>query len=65
MCEVSVYLIDEQGDEKLIFESVDKITPNGSGLCLENIFSQRKYIKAKIKEMSLTNLRITLERAAD
>jgi predicted RNA-binding protein len=65
MCEANVYLVDEKGEEKLIFESVDKITPNGSGLCLENIFSQRKYIKAKIKEVSLANLRVTLERAAE
>ena len=62
MCECSVYLINEKGEEKLIFEAVDRITPSGSGLCLENIFSQRKYIRAKLKELSLDDLKITLER---
>lgn len=65
MCEVNVYLVNEKGEEKLIFESVNKIMPFGSGVCLENIFYQRKYIKAKIKEMSLASFRITLESAAD
>ncbi|MHB8062220.1 MAG: CooT family nickel-binding protein [Ruminiclostridium sp.] len=65
MCEVNVYLIDESGEEKLIFKAVDKIEPYGSGLCLENIFYQRKYIMAKIKEMSLAERRIILESLAE
>ena len=63
MCEVNVYLKEENGEEKLIFQSVDKIEPFGRGLCLENIFWQRKYIKAKIIEMSLTDRKVLLERA--
>jgi hypothetical protein len=35
MCEANVYLIDENGNEKLFLESVDKIVPEGSELCLE------------------------------
>lgn len=65
MCEANVYLVDEKGAERLIFESVDKIIPFGGGLCLENIFSQKKYIRAKIKEISMADLRITLERVAE
>lgn len=65
MCEVNVYLIDEKGEEKLIFESVNRIESYRKGLCLENIFYQRKYILAKVKEMSLDDRLIVLERLAD
>lgn len=62
MCEANVYLIDKEGNEKLILESVDKILPNHGVIELENIFSQRKTIKAKIKEMTLVEHRIVLEK---
>ena len=62
MCEANVYLLDEEGNKKLFLESVDKIIPEGNELCLENIFNQRKYIKARIKEMALVEHRIVLER---
>jgi len=65
MCEANVYLLDEEGRPILFLESVDKITPEGSELCLENIFNQRKYIKAKIKEMALVDHRIILEKLID
>lgn len=61
MCEANVYLIDKQGNEKLILESVDKIVPVGGVIELENIFSQRKTLKAKIKEMALVEHRVVLE----
>ena len=53
MCEANVYLIDREGRERLLLESVDKIIPGEEGIFLENIFSQRKTIRAKIKEMEL------------
>lgn len=65
MCEANVYLLDEKGEEKLFLESVDKIIPEGNGLCLEDIFSHRKFIKARIKEMALVDHRIVLERNLD
>lgn len=61
MCEANVYLIDKEGNEKLLLESVDKILPVDNMLKLENIFNQRKTIKAKIKEMALVDHRIVLE----
>jgi predicted RNA-binding protein len=61
MCEVNVYLVDKSGQEKLIFEACDKIEPYGSGLCLQNIFYQRKYIYAQIKEIWFNERRIVLE----
>lgn len=65
MCEANVYLIDEEGKQKLFLESVDKIIPEGNELCLENIFNQKKYIKARIKEMALVEHRIILEKSID
>lgn len=63
MCEANVYFVDKEGKEKLLLESVDKIIPNEDGIFLENIFSQRKTVKAKIKEMALVEHRIVLEEA--
>lgn len=61
MCEANVYLLGKDGNEKLILESVDKVIPSGKEILLENIFSQRKTIKAKIKEMALVEHKIILE----
>lgn len=61
MCEANVYLIDKNGNEKLLLEAVDKILPINGVIELENIFNQRKTVKAKIKEMALVEHRIVLE----
>ena len=61
MCEANVYLVDKEGNEKLLLESVDKLVPSEEGIMLENIFSERKTVKAKIKEMALVEHRIVLE----
>lgn len=62
MCEANVYLIDKDGKETLLLESVDKVIPTEEGLFLENIFSQRKIVKAKIKEMALVEHKIFVEK---
>jgi predicted RNA-binding protein len=61
MCEANVYLIDRDGNEKLLLEAVDKVVPTDEGVFLENIFSQRKLVKGKIKEMALVEHRIIIE----
>ncbi len=61
MCEANVYIIDKQGNEKLLLESVDKIIPVDGMIEMENIFSQRKTVKARIKEMALVEHRIVIE----
>lgn len=61
MCEANVYLLDKNGNEKLLLESVDKVVPCDKGILLENIFNQRKTVKAKIKEMALVEHKIILE----
>ncbi len=62
MCEANVYLLDENGEEKLFLESVDKIFPEEDNLILEDIFGRRKTLKAKIKEMELVDHRIVLQK---
>lgn len=61
MCESNVY-IDRAGQEELLMESVDRIIPAEDGsIFMENIFGERKVIKARIKEMELVRHRIILE----
>jgi len=61
MCESSVYLRD--GDElKLYFANVDKIIPGENEMILEDIFGQKKIIKAELKELNLVDHRIIIER---
>lgn len=61
MCEQNVYMLNENGEEKLLMESVDKFIPNDNGIYIENIFGERKTIHATIKEMRLVDHRIILE----
>ena len=61
MCEANVYFLDKEGKETLILESVDKVIPTEDGILLESIFSERKTVKARIKEMALVEHRIVLE----
>ncbi len=61
MCESNVY-IDRAGQEELLMESVDRIIPAEDGsIFMENIFGERKVVKARIKEMELVHHRIILE----
>ena len=61
MCEANVYLVDKTGKEELILDSVDKVTPDENGITLENIYSERKTLRARIKLMELVEHRIILE----
>jgi predicted RNA-binding protein len=65
MCESNVYMIGRDGKEKLCMESVDRIIPMDDGIVLENIFSETKKVRAKIKEMALVSHRIVLEEQGD
>jgi len=62
MCESNVYLYSEDKGEELLLERVDKIIPSGDELFLENIFGERKIVKARIKEMALVEHKIVLEK---
>lgn len=62
MCEANVYLLDKDGNEKLLMESVDIIIPGkDNSISLENIYSERKTVKATIKKMALVHHRILLQ----
>jgi predicted RNA-binding protein len=59
MCEANAYLRKESGDE-LFMENVDSVLPHEDGLVLENIFGQRKLIRARIRELALVDHKIIL-----
>jgi len=61
MCEAHAYLRLDDEDE-LFFENVDRVEPQDDCLVLENIFGQRKIIKARIKELALVDHKIILEK---
>jgi predicted RNA-binding protein len=61
MCEANVYLIDRAGQVRLLMESVDTLVPGEDGIVLENIFSERRTVRARIREMALVSHRIVLE----
>lgn len=63
MCESNAYLKDGENEE-LFMESVDTIEPYENGLKLMDIFGKQMFIQAKIKNMTLLNHRIILERVS-
>jgi len=61
MCESNVYLKD--GDnEVLIMESVDTIEPCENGVNLMDILGRRLFVPARIRDMTLLNHRIIVEK---
>ncbi|HHT62735.1 MAG: CooT family nickel-binding protein [Bacillota bacterium] len=61
MCEANAYIINGE-QEDLFMEKVDRVIPENGQLILENIFGQKKIIKAQIKELALVDHRIILKR---
>lgn len=62
MCEANVYLLDKDGNTSLLLDAVDKVVPQEDDhIYLENIYGERKTIRAKIKEMHLVDHKIILE----
>jgi predicted RNA-binding protein len=62
MCEANAYLLEENGEKTLVLEAVDKVIPGEGEVFLENIFGERKTVKARIKEMALVDHKIFLQR---
>lgn len=61
MCEANVYINRGSGDE-LLMEKVDRIVPGEDhSIFMENIFGERKVIKARIREMELVHHRVILD----
>lgn len=61
MCESNVYL-KENEKETLIMESVDSIQPCENGLKLMDILGRQIFVPARIKNMTLLNHRIIIEK---
>jgi len=62
MCEANAYLRRGEIDE-LVLQNVDRVEYTEEGLLLEDIFGQRKILKARIRELALVDHRIILEQA--
>ena len=60
MCEANAYVMDKDGNQNLFLERVDTLTNGEDGLILENIFSERKLFKGRIKELALVSHKIIL-----
>jgi len=60
MCEANAYIIND-GKEELIMEAVDTIEPENDGLKMISIFGEQKFIKARIRSLSLVEHKVFLE----
>lgn len=61
MCEANAYMIDD-GEERLIMESVDKIEPTtDGGLRLVSIYGEQKFIQASVHTLELVEHKILLK----
>ncbi len=60
MCESAVYLI-KNGQEQLVLESVENLEVNGDQIRLQNIFGEKKELKAKVRSFSMNDHKIILQ----
>ena len=61
MCQSSAYLLDQEGEEKLLMEDVSLITPlEEGGVELVGLFGDRLTVQATIKELDLLKHRIVM-----
>lgn len=59
MCELTVYLLRDGREEKLM-DDVATITPEGESLVLVDLLGQQKIVEARFKELKLLEHRIYL-----
>lgn len=60
MCEARVYL-EKEGEKEEIMENVVSIKPEGDGLLLIDLFGERKFVSATLKEVKLLEHQVVLE----
>lgn len=60
MCEAKVYL-EKEGSREEIMENVVSIKPEGEKLLLVDLFGERKYVNATLKEVQLLDHQVILE----
>lgn len=61
MCELTVYIIEDDKEEKLM-EDVATITPEGERLVLTDLLGQQQIVEARIKELRLLEHKVYLTR---
>ena len=61
MCEANAYLYQD-GKEDLLLEDVDILRPENGKFYLRSITGEQKVVEASIKEISLLNHKIILEK---
>ena len=59
MCEIKVFLL-ENGEEKLILESVEYLKIEGKKVFMRNIFGEKKEIEAHFREFDSSEGKILL-----
>lgn len=60
MCEAKAYLLRE-GQEELVLESVDVLEDREEGVHIVNLFGEERFLKARVKSLSLVDHKIILE----
>jgi len=61
MCQSDAYLIKNGGEKELFMKDVSSIKPQNNELLLEGLMGEQKKIKARIKELLLTDHTVILE----
>jgi predicted RNA-binding protein len=61
MCEANAYIF-HNGKEELYLESVDIMRPEEGKIFLRNLFGEQKIFDGKIREISLLQHKIVLEK---
>jgi predicted RNA-binding protein len=61
MCDTTAYVISSDGEET-VMENVQLIRPEEGGIYLRNLFGEETVFEGRIKEVSLGNGRVILER---
>ncbi len=58
MCEANAYLVEDDGQESLLMEAVDKVEPDEDGIRLISIFGEQKFIKGRVDALSLVDHKV-------
>lgn len=61
MCEANAYIYRD-GKEELYLENVDIMRPEGGKIYLRSLFGEQKIFEGEIKEVSLLNHKIVLQK---
>ncbi|MDI6890427.1 MAG: CooT family nickel-binding protein [Thermodesulfovibrionales bacterium] len=61
MCEANAYVYKD-GKEELYLENVDIMRPEGGKIYLRNLFGEQRVFEGEVKEISLLNHKIVLEK---